>query len=158
MTLPTMTPTATIDSIYRRDEIVLPLTTVFEPPNNCLTAAFSLDSDASNYDTPPAWRDWEQTSSSCYPSSFSELQGSWNCKYKPPTRCEHAAVHVNILADLSFPRVLSGRLSFGIRYRTVAKLVYECRADHTSLVLSQLLHHHGLVFGRQGISVLSLLG
>jgi hypothetical protein len=62
----------------RATTTVLPLTTVFTPPASCLNAPFTLESSSSGvagFST--AWRDWGETSSQCYPHSFSSLQFTW---------------------------------------------------------------------------------
>lgn len=77
MAIPTITPTPTTPSLHRRDEWVLPLTTIFTPPTKCLTDPFTLEPPPSGQQ-PSAWRDEAQTSASCYPSAFYTLQHSWN--------------------------------------------------------------------------------
>ena len=53
----------------------LPLTTIFTPPQSCLDAPFTLAGNTSRMSF--AWRDESETSSGCYPKSFSSLQWEW---------------------------------------------------------------------------------
>lgn len=72
---PTITPTP---FLRRRDDAVLPLTTIYTPPQSCLDAPFTLQTSSSGVaGFSSAWRDPSQTSANCYPSSYSSLQYNW---------------------------------------------------------------------------------
>jgi hypothetical protein len=70
-------PTAA-PGLKARDTTVLPLTTIFTPPQSCFDAPFTLETSSSGvagFST--AWRDEYETSSECYPPYFSSLEYPW---------------------------------------------------------------------------------
>lgn len=74
--LPAITPAPGHARNARRQDGVLPLTTIFTPPDDCVLPAYTLDPLQPDYEL-SGWWDWRQTSASCYPFSFSALQGRW---------------------------------------------------------------------------------
>ena len=62
------------------------LTTIFEPPQSCLDAPFTLGTSSSGLvGFWTAWKDYYDKSSECYPPSFSKLQ--WNWTWYSPGVC-----------------------------------------------------------------------
>ena len=60
-------------------ETILPLTTIFTPPQSCFDAPFAFATSSSGVvGLSSAWKDYGESSSQCYPSSYSSLQFNWN--------------------------------------------------------------------------------